>query len=272
VTRRPRSAGVAAVLLVLLAPGALWAWDREAHQAVALVAEARLRPDTRRAVAQLLEGRPMADVAMWPDEVRNTTHRDTYNWHFVNIPLTAAGYDARRDCRPAARGDCIVAALERLEVILADASRTAHRRREALMFLIHLVADLHQPLHVSNNDDVGGNRRAVGEIGGALNLHSAWDSGILRASGKTVADLVADANRQAPGIEATSGAGGRYADWTAEGWRIAAQVAYRQLDGDERITDQEREAAMALIAAQIARAGVRLAAVINRALVPPPSR
>jgi hypothetical protein len=251
-----------------LAATPVLSWDREAHEAVALLAEQQLTDGAKRAVTELLNGQRMADVVSWPEDVRNTTHRETYNWHFVNIPLGSNGYDPRRDCQPAPRGDCIIAALERAEQEVATPSATSEQRRVALIFLIHLIADLHQPLHVSDNNDRGGNGRPV-EIADARNLHSAWDSGIIHASGKTVADLISDAKQRAPANTVTRGS---YADWAMEGFAIARDVVYKQVEGDERIVDAERGAAIEVISTQIARAGARLAAVIERTLGSPSPR
>src|SRR5262245_53965074 len=100
--------------MVLLLFVRVSAWGPEGHQAVAALAEQQLLPAARASVRELL-GQSMVSVAIWADEVRSTTHPHTYNWHFVNIPSTAAAYDASRDCRPALAGDCIIAVLERLE-------------------------------------------------------------------------------------------------------------------------------------------------------------
>lgn len=254
-------------LFIGLSAVPLSGWDDEVHVAVAMVAEGRLSAGARGTVTTLLNGQRMADVAMWPDEVRNTTHRRTYNWHFVNIPIDSQGYDPRRDCQPAERGDCMIAALERLERDLANPSLVTDARRTALMFFIHLMADLHQPLHVSNDNDRGGNGQGVADIGGTVNLHSAWDVGILRASGKTTADLVADATRalreREPASDVTRGT---YADWAMEGFRLAQTIVYTQVERDGRISDAERQAALGVISEQIRRASVRLAAVLERAL------
>ena len=250
----------------------LSAWGSDVHQAVATLAEQRLTADTRRSVGDFLNGQRMAEVSTWADEVRDTTHRATYNWHFLNIPSESDRYEARRDCQPAERGDCIIAALERGERDLANPRLGRDRRREALMFVIHLVADLHQPLHVSNHDDRGGNGRPVVEIGGATNLHSAWDSGIVLASGKTTATLIADANSALRGRDERSIAKGTYVDWAMEMFDVTRRIVYAQVEGDGRITEPERQAAMQIITEQIARGGVRLAAVVERALRPPAPR
>jgi hypothetical protein len=115
-------------------------------------------------VAQLLQddptGQTLVSVSAWADTVRKTPMPETYNWHFVDIPVDAdpPKYVAARDCKPAAGGDCIVAALEREVAVLKDPHAAPRTRAEALKFLTHLVGDLHQPLHCAERDgDAGGN-------------------------------------------------------------------------------------------------------------------
>ena len=79
----------------------------------------------------------------------------------MNIPLSDGHYDPTRDCAPSPEGDCIIAAIDRFSAVLADASRADDERAEALGFLIHLVADVHQPLHATTNKDRGENDVAV---------------------------------------------------------------------------------------------------------------
>jgi hypothetical protein len=90
----------------------------------------------------------------WADEIRDQ-QRDTGRWHFVDIPLTAPGYDPRRDCPDRA---CVVAQIENDMRILGDRRLSDGARAEALRFLIHFVADVHQPLHAEDNGDRGGNQ------------------------------------------------------------------------------------------------------------------
>jgi hypothetical protein len=239
----------------------LHAWGEVGHRAAAELAEQRLKPEGRAVVAGLLGGQSMADVAVWADEVRSTTHRHTDRWHSVNIPIDASGYRAARDCPPP--GECVLVALPRLEAQLGDRTRPREERREALMFLVHFIADMHQPLHVADRGDRGGNETKMSPVGGTDDLHRAWDSGIIQASNHTAASLVAAANRWLRRRQEPPIGSGRYDDWAREGLWISRQVVYPQA-ADHRITRHERQIAIATIEERIARAGVRLAAVLNR--------
>src|SRR5262249_25132083 len=127
----------------------------------------------------LLDGRKsLASLSSWADEVQ-VLRPATRNWHFVNIPFDAAGYDAVRDCSERPGGDCIVRAIDRARQTLADRSKPQHERAEALMFLVHLIADLHQPMHAVDRHDAGGTQLQVKFLGQAMSLHNVWDFAMI---------------------------------------------------------------------------------------------
>src|SRR5919109_539363 len=109
----PRFFAVVLCLALFVPELPLSAWGEAAHRAVARVAEQRLSPRATSHVRALLGRESLADVSLWADEVRDTTHPHTANWHFVNIPIASAGYVRQRDCRPSPEGDCVIAAIER---------------------------------------------------------------------------------------------------------------------------------------------------------------
>ena len=168
--------------LALLAalPAQVWAWGEKGHKAVALIAYRLLNEQARKNVDVLLEGRTIEAASVWPDEIRrancpapgqaqcNPQYRpETANWHFVDVPYEAAGYDAARDCKPSRYGDCVVLALEQFRAVLDDSTRRPfdaynveqqRKFRDALAFVVHFVGDLHQPLHAAERKhDAGGN-------------------------------------------------------------------------------------------------------------------
>ncbi len=258
-----RAVRLAAVLLLwCTATGTAAAWGPAVHRAVALVADARLTPPARRQVRRLLGTASMADASTWADEVREGGRAETVRWHFVNIPLEARGYAAARDCRPTRAGDCIVAALERVERDLRDGRIGSPRRADALRFAVHLVADLHQPLHAADGGDRGGTRRQVTVRNRSVTLHAAWDGALIGADGPS---LAAAAGQWLERQDVAAFAGGSYADWANESFRLARDVAYPQA-ADGRITQAERVEALRIVQERIGRAAVRLAAILNRTL------
>ena len=152
-------------------------WDL-GHRIVASLAESRLTPHTREAVRDILDGQSLADASVWADNIRQYRH-DADKLHYVNIPLADTRYVPERHCPG---GQCIIAAIEQERHLLADPAASREERAEALRFLIHFMGDLHQPLHVGDNGDRGGNQRAVTFLGHATDLHKVWDGELIDSS------------------------------------------------------------------------------------------
>ena len=161
--RLPAARRTLALLLLLAGSPAAQAWSALGHRLVGELAQRHLAPATQREVARLLAGAPdptLAGIADWADDLRDSNpprFRATARWHYVNLGPDC-DYLPPRDC---AGGQCVVAAIARQQAILADRSQPVPDRRDALAFLVHLVADAHQPLHAGGRDDKGGNRFQV---------------------------------------------------------------------------------------------------------------
>ena len=262
-------AGIRTFALALLIPaglasapaatGARW-WDL-GHRIVARLAESRLTPHTREAVRDILDGQNLADASVWADNIRQYRH-DADKLHYVNIPLAATRYVPGRHCPG---GQCIIAAIEQERHLLADPAASADERAEALRFLIHFMGDLHQPLHVGDNGDRGGNQRAVIFLGHATDLHKVWDGELIDSSVADQAEYFESLRRRMDSLDVKVLEAGTVVDWAMEGHRIAAEHAYR-LPRDGRIGRAYLRANRPIRARALLAGGVRLAKVLNEAL------
>lgn len=255
--------------LLAAAPSPAAAWSEPGHRVVAAVAEERLTPAARRLVREILGATPMSDgdVAGWADAQRDPATRP---WHYVNIPFAAA-YDPGRDCP---RDACVVAALERAIAEVRGGDGAA-RRGDAFRWLVHLVADVHQPLHAGDGRDRGGNdlqtrrQRARGQ---PRPFHRVWDYDVLRPilsrRGPVAAGHALDR-----GVRAEDAA--RWTEdlspaaWANESHAVA-RALYAELErmpSDGRIVllpADYAERQRARTEAQLRKAGVRLAALLDR--------
>ena len=228
---------------------------------VALIAETRLTPRTREAVRDLLGGQSLADASVWADNIRQYRH-DADPLHYVNIPLSDTAYEPARHCPD---GRCIIAAIATDQRVLANPAASADARAEALRFLVHFLGDLHQPLHVGDNHDRGGNQRVVYLYGDSTNLHAVWDGKLLERAGLTEAAYLAQLRRAMDTIDLAAVERGSVADWAMEGHRIAAERAYRIPPGG-RLDPAYVGRSRPIIDHAIIAAGVRLAKLLNTAL------
>ena len=253
-------------LLVMLSavPVPALAWGPRGHEVVAQIAAMNLTPKARAAVAGLLGGEAEAMMAIhanWADEIREARPQ-TAPWHYVNIEIASdMRYQPGRDCRG---GDCVVAQIARQQAILnSNASRAA--RAEALKFLIHLVGDVHQPLHAADNRDRGGNRVQLRWRGQRITLHHFWDNEMVVALGRDPRAVARTIDASTPRQQKFQLGGGSPVQWAEMSASIARSTIYPEL-GQGRTPTAQQAAGYARIARlQLARAGYALADMLNTA-------
>lgn len=248
----------------MAAPG--WSWGLQGHRLVAEIAWKHTTAAAKAEIAKLLpEGETVITVAPWADEIR-PQRRETAPWHYINIPIDAP----RGEWRPYCPGNqCIITAVERFEARLADRQLSAAEREEALRFLVHFVGDLHQPLHCGDRRDRGGNDVPVVFRARPTNLHSIWDTPLvaetLRREGVRERLL-----RKADVEEFERATAGGPQQWVWDSHSASRDVAYAALPpGRPALLDDEyAQQAYPVIERQLRLAGLRLAAMLNRALDP----
>lgn len=236
-------------------------WYDFGHRLVARIAELRLAPRTVDAIRAILGHPGLADEADWADRIRRQ-RPSTNPLHFVNIPLEASSYDPNRHCR---RNLCIVAAIESDIRTLRDSTASLHQKAEALRFLIHLVGDLHQPLHVSNNRDRGGNLRKVRLFGTPKNLHAVWDGELILATGLDESHYFDRLRLKMDNLDLAALERGTVLDWVMEAHRVSVVHVYR-LPRSGQLGDKYLKASLPHIDQALIAAGVRLARVLNETL------
>ncbi|HEY8253277.1 MAG TPA: S1/P1 nuclease [Rhizomicrobium sp.] len=252
-------------LIAILAPAQALAWGAAGHEIAAAIALRELTPAARDEVGRLL-GSPVMMVhdASWADEIRDS-RPETGAWHYVDIPLRAGGYDGSRDCGD---GDCVVAQIGDDLRILSNRHAPDAARAEALRFLIHFVADVHQPLHAEDNDDKGGNQVHLRLGRERASLHKLWDVDVVEPLGPDPDTIAENIEHDLPAGRRQEWQSGSPARWANEAHAIAREHIYPPLGGgrDLRLPRDYafREAPLARIL--LAKAGVRLAWLLNTAL------
>lgn len=246
------------------------AWNTLGHRLVCEIAWQKIKPTTKQWLQSLRKQansryKTFAQSCSWADRARNTTHQSTYSYHFVNVDRNATHVNIDRDCPG---GDCILSAIQRYQHLLSQPARgkkALQRQHQALMFLGHFIADIHQPLHVSYAHDRGGNLQAITINGKQTNAHSLFDGDLLKPSGpitKQAEKLIASISARKEAHWTTSS----IVDWANESYSITRAFYSRYVDGtDTAITVDEdfRQKYEAIVIEQIQKAGVRLAETLN---------
>ena len=229
------------------------AWGAQGHTVVATIAWQSLQPKARQEVARLLAlepGQTLESVATWADEHRSAA---TGVWHYVNFPRGTCSYEPQRDCPD---GKCVVEAIARQQAVFASHASDSERLK-ALKYLVHLVADVHQPLHAGYADDRGGNQFQLRAFMRGSNLHALWDGGLLRQRDLDNTALVAVLQSVPLGAD---GKNLNVVHMAQESCRVVALAGFYPPDG---LSEAYVQRFTPVVQQRLALAGARLAAMLN---------
>ena len=152
-----------------------FAWGVTGHRATGLIAERYLNAKAKKRIKQLLGQESLAMVSTWMDEIRSdSTFNYTADWHWTTIPDGGKYEDV--ESNPDGK---VIMMIEKFSNELKSGKLTAQQQSEYLKMLVHMVGDLHQPLHVGKPGDRGGNNVKVKWAGDDSNLHRVWDSDMI---------------------------------------------------------------------------------------------
>jgi hypothetical protein len=252
-------------------------WGHDGHRIVAAIAFKLLPPEKAAALDKLLKesevGRGFVEAAGYPDDVIRGQDHSFNPWHYVNWPD-----DQLKTSAQSCPHSCIIKAL-RDQINVAKTSQDPEEKALALSWVIHLVGDLHQPLHVADRDgDEGGNGFGVSYKGKntcgppsfpraikKVQLHKVWDDCLVISleAGKTWQQTADDIRGNLTTYKGQAAAKGNIQDWAKEAHILAHTRAYANLrDGDD-LEDEYIDSALPVVKDQLLKAGIRLAKVID---------
>ena len=247
------------------------------HELICSTAYELLDDDAKRMVDEIMSRSNLAsefnDIAsgcIWADNVRRTTHPDTYEYHYINVPESEQ-FDNKQDCTA---HDRVIQAIQRYALSINNPNVKTRDKKEALLFLGHFVGDLHQPLHVGNVEDKGGNTITVftflTDRTANTTLHGVWDSKVGKKAklhyGNAKQTLITKIGQ----LDTTSWETTNPVAWAQESFDHARNSAYQLPDGTivvngTHLTDAYYDKAKFIIVEQVMKAAVRLAHLIELA-------
>lgn len=231
-------------------------WGKTGHRVVGDIAAQYLNEHAAEAVNRILGHESMAIVSTWMDEIRADSNYDyTHDWHWVTI---ADGMIyAETDKNP--NGD-LINAIRTLIDELKNKDLSSEQEAKHLKMLIHLVGDIHMPLHVGTGDDRGGNDVEVRWFWDSSNLHRVWDSGMIDESQLSYTELSESAN-YASEEEIETWQEDDVLDWARESMQLRKQVY--DLPKDYDINYKYMYQNWNTVEKRLLKAGIRLAGVLN---------
>ena len=230
------------------------AWGATGHRVTGHIAYKHLSKKTRLAMQRILGQQSLAMAATWMDDVRSDSLYDMYeDWHWVTIEDNET-YDQTKK-NP--KGD-IIYALERIITELKSKKLSPKEEAERLKMLIHLIGDIHQPLHVGRADK-GGNDVKLTWFGSNSNLHTVWDSGMIDGTRLSYTEL-AESLYKPSATEVKAWQSTSIRDWAKE------SIGYRKQVydiGNSKLGYEYQYRYFSIVRDRLAQAGVRLAGLLN---------
>jgi hypothetical protein len=248
---------VLAVLALLGAAPAL-AWSQTGHRVTGAIADRHLGPKARAGLQDILGSESLAEASTWPDFMRSSPdgfwQKDANPWHYVTVPpgKTYAEVGAPP------QGDAITA-LKRFSATVRDPRAPLADRQLALRFIVHIVGDLAQPLHVGNGTDRGGNDVKVTFFGEPTNLHAVWDGALVDNEGLAYTEWTQWLLAAATPDQLRSWSSPDPLQWVADSAQLRDQIypPTPDLRYDYVFANRDR------VRQQLTKGGLRLAAYLN---------
>ena len=269
---------VLAAATTALVPAPASAWGKTGHRVVAAIADTQLSGLARANVEEILgPGESLDEAANWPDEMRSAPgdfwQKTATPWHYVT--LNGIIYD-----HAPPEGDALEA-LGRFSKVLRDSNASREDKQLALRFIVHLVGDLHQPLHNGRCCDKGGNDVKVTWFGKPTNLHAVWDSQLVDEEQLSFTELAAKLERHISNDDVIKWWDINPRDWTSESAEIRDTLypppakpkkGQRVKKGKPLLPDLSWAYAFKftpLMERRLSQGGVRLAAYLNALFAEP---
>lgn len=232
-------------------------WGKTGHRVVGEIAENYLTGKTKRKIAKLLDHRTLAFSSTFADEIKSDDRYDKfYNWHFVNMP-----FDTTYELSVKNPKGNLVTGIAFCKNIIQDEKSSEADKAFYLKLLIHLVGDLHQPMHIGLEEDRGGNDIKLKWFYKDTNLHSVWDSKMIDDYGMSFTEL-ADNVDYLSKEEVKAIQKGTVVDWVNETQQLTKTV-YASVKEGENLRGDYTYRYFDTVRAQLQKGGIRLAKVLN---------
>ena len=249
------------LLLIFSCPSFGW-WGQTGHRVVGEIADSYLSKKARAAIQEILGNESIAITSNCPDFIKSDS---TFNylspWHYINIKQGLS----QSEFNSFLQKDTATDAYTKLNFLIAELRNKQldiDKKRMYLRLLIHIVGDIHQPLHVGRFEDLGGNRIRVLWFGDSTNLHSVWDEKIIESQKLSYTEYVASINHTTK-EERKSWQAQPINEWFYESYLLAGKVYGSVTPATSRLSFRYNFDHIEMLNSQLLKAGVRLAGLLN---------
>ncbi|RYF14948.1 MAG: S1/P1 Nuclease [Flavobacteriales bacterium] len=252
--------GLAVALAYL--PFSAGAWGVLGHRIVGEVADSYINSKTRKAIQQILGTESMAMTANWADFIKSdTSYNYLSNWHYVNLPASLSQGDVFNFLE-SEKGANIYTKTNEMIAVLKNSASTAEQKKLALRMIIHLVGDMHQPMHTARKEDLGGNRVYLTWFGEKSNLHKVWDESLIDFQQLSYTEYTKAINHtNAQQVNEWQKASLK--DCVYESYQICNKIYGTGIKNDDKLSYRYNFDWIETVNSQLLKGGVRLAGILN---------
>jgi len=242
-------------------PFATNAWGVLGHRIVGQIAESYLTPNAKKEIAKILGNESIAMATNWADFIKSDTAMSYISkWHYVDVN----GGMSNAEFQAYLKADTITDAYTKLNFLIKELKNKQLPHDKKVMYLkllIHIVGDIHQPLHVGHVDDEGGNKIKVSWLGTSTNLHSVWDSKLIDFQQLSYTEY-ADAINHTTLAQRNALQKQNLNDWLFQTYQVAQKV-YSDIKPDDKLSFLYNYHYIDILNQQLVRGGVHLAGLLN---------
>ena len=248
------------ILVLLLFSQTLFAsedWGQNGHRTVGATAEAYLKSKVQKKIFNILNGQSLADASTYADEIKSDKKYDEFKpWHYANVPFDKTYKQSEKN----PKGDIVVGIQECIRQ-LKSKSLSKQEEQFYLKMLIHLVGDMHQPLHFGLKEDKGANDFKVKWFNQSSNFHRVWDTQMIESYNMSYSELAINLPKldkaQVKQIQS-----GDLLDWVEDSRDLTRKV-YDSATPNENLSYRYMYNWFNILRLQLNKAGIRLAVILN---------
>lgn len=251
------------LLLTIVLSSNVFAWGQNGHRIVGQLAQTHLSKKTQDKIKKIIGNETLAQVSTWPDFIKSDSKwKESIPWHYLSIPK-----DVTIDTAPRPTQGDILSAIDKFSHILSDKKSTQEEKSIALKFLVHLVGDIHQPMHVGRSEDEGGNKIIVKWFNQKTNLHKVWDDSLIDQEELSFSEYSVFINHPTKD-EIITWQKSMPIDWYKESFELRNEI-YAEIDKDtlKELNSNYLFKYNPIVHKQLLKAGIRLAGLLNKILM-----
>jgi hypothetical protein len=249
------------VIAVFYLPLQSMAWGTQGHRICGQIANNYLTPQARKAIEAILGNESIAMASTWADFIKSDpTYSYLSPWHYIDFDK-AYSYPEMVEYL---NHDVNVDAYTKLNFLIAELKKNDLSKENKLLYLhmlIHIVEDVHQPMHTAHTDDKGGNDFKVNWFSTATNLHSVWDSQLIDFQQLSYTEYTTWINHSTL-AQRTAWQKEPISQWLFESNQIAEKL-YTEIKPGDTINYKYNFTHIEIVNQQLLKAGVRLAGLLN---------